>query len=242
MARPRKCRRVCGLPENRRFVPEVPGGEATVELNVDEYETLRLIDKEGLSQEECGVYMDIARATVQQIYQNARKKVAQALVEGLALQIDGGDYRLCDGVEMSQCQRQCCRRRQALLLARAKKEEPKMKIMIPLDEDQKSVCQVFARAPYFLCGDANGAQVLENPAVSAAGGAGLQAAQFIVDQQAQALVTMRCGQNAADIFAAADIKIFEADRAKDAAENLADCLGGKLAELTHFHAGYHGNR
>lgn len=242
MARPRKCRRVCGLPENRRFVPEVPGGDTAVVLNVDEYETLRLIDKEGLSQEECGVYMDIARATVQQIYQNARKKVATALVEGLALQIDGGDYRLCDGVELTQCQTQCWRRRQALLLARAKKEEPKMKIMIPLDEDKTSVCQVFARAPYFLCGDANGAQVLENPAVSAAGGAGLQAAQFIVDQQAQALVTMRCGQNAADIFAAADIKIFEADRAKSAAENLTDCLNGKLAELTHFHAGYHGNR
>lgn len=71
-------------------------------MAVDEYETLRLIDKEGFSQEECGKYMRIARTTVQQIYNNARKKVAIALVDGRPLKIEGGDYRLCDGAEQ-QC-------------------------------------------------------------------------------------------------------------------------------------------
>ena len=239
MPRPRKCRRVCNLPENRGFNPEIEGERPVMVLNVDEYETLRLIDKEGLSQEQCGVYMDVARATVQQIYQSARKKVAEALVDGLPIRIIGGQYRLCSGAEESGCCGKCCRR--TVQLPKEKEEHP-MRVMIPLDEDQKSVCPVFARAPYFLCGDENGAQVLENPAVSAQGGAGLQAAQFVVDQDAQALVTMRCGQNAADIFAAAQIKIYEADRAKDAAGNLSACLEGVLAELTHFHAGYHGIR
>ena len=73
--------------------------ERCICISVDEYETLRLIDKEGLSQEECGEQMEVARTTVQQIYNNARRKIAEALVEGAAIKIEGGDYRLCDGIE-----------------------------------------------------------------------------------------------------------------------------------------------
>ncbi|MDI9506633.1 MAG: DUF134 domain-containing protein [Clostridiales bacterium] len=103
MPRPRKFRKVCRLPDNRGFVPmrHIPDQEPVI-LNVDEYEALRLIDREGFSQEECGQYMNIARATVQQIYANARKKLADALVDGRLLTISGGHYRLCDGNE-SHC-------------------------------------------------------------------------------------------------------------------------------------------
>lgn len=84
MPRPRKCRKVCCLPNNDGFVPVRGGEELTpIVLNVDEYESIRLIDREGFSQEQCGEYMRIARTTVQQIYAAARKKLADALVEGL---------------------------------------------------------------------------------------------------------------------------------------------------------------
>ncbi len=100
MPRPRKCRKVCHLPETAEFVPAHGNDrDDAVVMTVDEYETIRLIDREGFSQEECGQYMHIARTTVQQIYNTARKKIAQALVEGRALKIEGGDYRLCDGRE-----------------------------------------------------------------------------------------------------------------------------------------------
>ena len=98
MPRPRKCRKVCHFPENLLFLPEMSGEEKTaIVLTVDEYETVRLIDREGLSQEDCAAFMGVARTTVQQIYACARKKLADMLVQGRPLQIQGGDYALCDG-------------------------------------------------------------------------------------------------------------------------------------------------
>lgn len=106
MPRPRKCRRVCRLPKTNEFSP-VTGSNETVVITVDEYETLRLIDKEGLSREECAEYMQIARTTAQQIYNDARKKIATALVLGYNIRIEGGDFLLCDE-EDNKC---CCKKR-----------------------------------------------------------------------------------------------------------------------------------
>lgn len=98
MPRPTKCRKVCMLPKTLAFVPaEVSKELQGVILTVDEYETIRLIDREGFSQEECGAYMQVARTTVQQIYTCARKKIATAIVDGLSIRIQGGNYQLCDG-------------------------------------------------------------------------------------------------------------------------------------------------
>lgn len=101
MPRPMKCRKVCCLPRNNEFVPirADDGVPETVLITVDEYETIRLIDNENFSQEECGEYMKVARTTVQMIYNNARKKIAHAFVNGLPIKIEGGDYKLCDGKE-----------------------------------------------------------------------------------------------------------------------------------------------
>ena len=98
MPRPRKCRRVCHFPGTLDFGPlGAPAEGPPVTLTVEEYEALRLIDREGLSQEQCGASMGVARTTVQQLYASAREKVAAFLVEGRALRIEGGDYRLCRG-------------------------------------------------------------------------------------------------------------------------------------------------
>lgn len=100
MPRPRKCRKVCRLPHTAEFRPvSANRTRSAVVLTVDEYETIRLIDKEGFNQEECGKYMQVARTTVQQIYTSARSKIALAIVDGLAIKIHGGDYQLCDGKE-----------------------------------------------------------------------------------------------------------------------------------------------
>lgn len=111
MARPRKWRKVCCLPESNRFGPlNAPiNQEHFVTMTIDEYETIRLIDLEGFTQEECANQMNIARTTVQGMYNDARKKIAESLVNGKVLRIEGGDYKLCDSLETS-CGSGCCRR------------------------------------------------------------------------------------------------------------------------------------
>lgn len=111
MPRPKKWRRVCCLPPAQEFTPvDMPcGRDGMVLMTVDEYETIRLIDHEGFSQEECSGYMQIARTTVQLVYNNARRKIAEALVDGRVLRIEGGEYHLCEGKE-AHCGCGGCRR------------------------------------------------------------------------------------------------------------------------------------
>jgi len=98
------------MPRVSVFAPIGEDADYVV-LTVDEYESIRLIDKQGFSQEECAAYMQVARTTAQQIYNSARKKIASALVDGKGLRIEGGDYRLCDGKEsfcgFGGCARHC---------------------------------------------------------------------------------------------------------------------------------------
>jgi len=115
MARPRKWRKVCSLPDSKRFGPLDSSADKDifVRMTVDEYETIRLIDLEGLTQEECAKQMNVARTTVQGIYIEARKKLAESLVNGKVLLIEGGEYRLCDEFEHGcgvGCRRQRNRR------------------------------------------------------------------------------------------------------------------------------------
>ncbi len=108
MPRSTKCRRVCQMPAHCRFSPEAPTEREAVTLTVEEFETIRLVDYLGLTQEDAAARMDVARATVQRIYAQARQKLAVFLVEGRGLSIDGGSYALCShsgcrGKNCGQC-------------------------------------------------------------------------------------------------------------------------------------------
>ena len=97
MARPQRCRRICREPEYPGFTPDGVPCANTVVLSVDEFEALRLVDYEKMTHGQCAAQMDISRTTVTEIYESARYKVADSLVNGKRLVITGGTYRLCDG-------------------------------------------------------------------------------------------------------------------------------------------------
>jgi predicted DNA-binding protein (UPF0251 family) len=99
------------MPGCSRFGPlDLCNHDDPIVMSVDEYETIRLIDLEALTQEACAVQMNVARTTVQGIYNDARKKLADSLVNGRLLLIEGGDYRLCGGDGQARPEG-CCHRR-----------------------------------------------------------------------------------------------------------------------------------
>ncbi len=96
MPRTTKCRKICSFPDFYSFVPEEAdaGNIETVMMSLDEYETLRLLDYEGLNQEEGALRMGVARTTVTAMYESARKKLVSAVVEGKRLRIAGGNIEI----------------------------------------------------------------------------------------------------------------------------------------------------
>jgi predicted DNA-binding protein (UPF0251 family) len=103
MSRPVKVRRVCAEPKYRRFVPSCGECKDPVILSTEEYEVMRHVDYQNMPHEECALKMEISRSTVTEIYESARTKIADALVNGKELCIEGGNYRVCDGGECSPC-------------------------------------------------------------------------------------------------------------------------------------------
>jgi predicted DNA-binding protein (UPF0251 family) len=94
MPRPRRFRRICFHPEVTYFKPAGVRMRLLREsvLTVDELEAIRLKDHEGRDQKEAARSMEVSQPTFQRIYESARKKIADALVTGKALRIEGGSY------------------------------------------------------------------------------------------------------------------------------------------------------
>jgi len=110
-----------------------------------------------------------------------------------------------------------------------------MKIAVSTEKGglEDMVFPVFGRCQTFTIVEAEkkikGASVIPNPAMSAAGGAGIMAAQSIIDQGVNAVITGNCGPNAYGIFARAGIKVYlGSGKVEDAVKALLD---GKLQEM-----------
>ena len=85
MPRPKRCRFIDRLPVYRSFSPDDIDASESVLMTVDEFETLRLLDNEGLTQKQCAARMNVSRTTVTAIYDSARKKIGDVLVNGKRL-------------------------------------------------------------------------------------------------------------------------------------------------------------
>ncbi len=120
-----------------------------------------------------------------------------------------------------------------------------MKVAIPVEDRslQSCVCQSFGRTPYFLIYDTKSgeAEFLENGAAASQGGAGIKAAQWVADKKVQALLTPRCGENAAAVLKSADIQIYKTS-GSSIQENIDAFKDNKLEVLEEIHSGFHNHR
>jgi uncharacterized protein len=96
MTRPKCCRQIGIMPEKTCFQPEgaILSSFKVVLLNLDEYEAIRLADLEGLYHEQAASRMNISRQTFGRIIEAARRKVADVLVNGKILKIEGGSVSM----------------------------------------------------------------------------------------------------------------------------------------------------
>lgn len=119
-----------------------------------------------------------------------------------------------------------------------------MKIAIPVDEKtlESNVCVSFGRTPYFLIYDVETKEsiFIDNSAATSTGGAGIKAAQIMVDNKASVLLTPRLGKNAADVIKSAEIKIYKTTTTS-AKDNIDAFIADKLTLLDEIHVGFHGH-
>ncbi len=117
-----------------------------------------------------------------------------------------------------------------------------MKLAIPVDEKDinSNVCISFGRTPYFMIYDTESkeAEFFDNEAASSPGGAGIKAAQSLVDKKIDVLLTPRCGGNAADVINGANVKMYKTST-ESIKTNIENFEAGKLSLLTEVHEGLH---
>lgn len=237
MPRPKKCRNVCHYPRILSFEPVgYEGGGEAVSLRVDEYEVLRLIDKEGFSQEECGDRMRIARTTVQMIYASARKKVADALVDGVPLHIGGGDYRLCDGANVFCANGGCFKR---ILNEKYKRQKGDTMMRVAVTYENGQIFQHFGHTENFKVYDIEDGRILASEVVDTNGSGHGALAGVLNALNVDALICGGIGGGARAALDAAGIKLYggvsgDADQAVEA------LLAGSLAFNPDVQCNHHG--
>lgn len=124
MPRPKHCRRIVAPPLMQGYKPfgiSAADSEPVI-LHFDEYEAIRLLDYEGLLQEQAAERMNVSRSTLTRIYEQARHSIASAFVAGRMIVIEGGNvefgkdwfrckkcHKLVDGKENHVRCHNCCR-------------------------------------------------------------------------------------------------------------------------------------
>ena len=225
MPRPQRCRRVCREPEYLSFRPDegLEGGE--VRLNIDEYEVLRLVDYERLTHAQCAAQMDISRTTVTEIYDSARQKIADSLVNGKHLIIEGGNYRLCDGSAGDVCG--CgCSKNEENENSIVTKGANTMRIAVTYDENG-DIFQHFGHTEKFKFYDVVDKKVVYEQVVDTNGSGHGALADFLAGNKVEVLICGGIGGGAQAALMEAGVLLYGGCRGK-ADEAVAALLNGSL--------------
>ncbi len=145
VGRPQKIRKIAGAPSVEGFIPKGPRRgrqlrgrgrfrrhEEDIFLLFEEYESIRLLDYEGLNQTAASEQMHVSRPTLTRIYQRARQKVAKAFIEGRVIRFEGGKVNF--KAEWYQCT-DC----ESIFNISEKKQEVMEEVMCPLCSGSKII-------------------------------------------------------------------------------------------------------
>lgn len=234
MARPSRCRRVCAEPAFDSFAPCGREAGEPVALTVDEYEVIRLVDYEKKTHVQCAAQMGISRTTVTEIYERARYKIADCIVNGKTLRIAGGNYHVCRGRAGDErgCGQRCrwaaqkqWRQRSGEDEVFAERNEDTMRIAATYEEG--NVFQHFGHTSQMKIYDVEEGKVIHEEVVDTAGSGHGALAGFLAGLKVDMLICGGIGAGARVALAEAGIELYPgvSGQADDA---VAAFLAGKL--------------
>ncbi|MBR5430251.1 MAG: DUF134 domain-containing protein [Firmicutes bacterium] len=209
MARPQRCRRICREPEYENFAPQGVSAAAPIQLSLDEFEVIRLVDLEKLTHEQCAARMDISRTTVTEICESAHTKLAACIVEGRSLLIGGGNYRLCDGSSPACPEGRCggCHWTPArTAYACITKGENVMRIAVTYENGQ--VFPHFGHTEQFKLYDVEEGKITAAQVVDTQGSGHGALAGFLAEHQVNALICGGIGGGAQVALESAGIRLY----------------------------------
>ena len=237
MARPSRCRRICSEPAYDSFRPDGISGEPEIVLTLDEYEVIRLIDLEKLTHEQCAQHMDISRTTVTEIYEAARGKVADCIVNGRPLLITGGNYRFCDGQTAGYCQKNC-RKARGTEQGSAVREKGAKEMRIAVTYEDGNIFQHFGHTEQFKFYDIEDGKITGEKMADTNGQGHGALAGFLANARVDALICGGIGGGAQMALAQAGIKLY-GGVSGSADEAVQAYLAGNLGFDPNVHCDHH---
>lgn len=225
MPRPNKKRRVCREPRHTDFFSETGADKSKncIQISVEEYEVIRLMDYMGMTQAKAAEQMQISRATVQALYTEARKKMARFLVEGIPLRIFGGDYSLCPvrccGLASGESNEQ---------VEGMAKEGAAVKMKIAVTYEDGQVFQHFGHTQQFKVYNVADGKIISTEIVDTNGQGHGALAGFLFGGGVDVLICGGIGGGARNALAEAGIELYPG-AVGDADAQVESFLAGKLA-------------
>lgn len=200
MARPSKTRFICKMPAHCRFTTE-GNPKNGINLTIEEYETIRLMDYLGMTQAECSKQMNVSRATVQALYTEARKKMSRFLVEGTYMEIGGGNFQLCS----SPCSATSCFQKQTQNKKKGKGDKT-MKIAVTYENGE--VFQHFGHTEQFKVYEVEDGKIISSEIVDTNGQGHGALAGFLFNSGIDILICGGIGGGARNALAEAGIQLY----------------------------------
>lgn len=194
MARPKKTKIIDRLPRYRCFGSQGHCDAPKIEMTLEEYETIALIDGQGLSQEEAAFQMSVGRTTVTALYKKARQKIADFLVHGKRLSIAGGCYAVEEKKEGNG------------IATVPSGKDNSMKVAISYENGE--VFQHFGQTPSFMIATLANGKITKTEVVETLGSSHRNLIPWLKERGVNALICGGIGGMAIDLLKESNIAVF----------------------------------
>ena len=189
---------VCKLPEYYSFTTRNIKKPISIELTLDELETIRLVDYQKLTHKQASEKMGISRTTVSEIYEIARFKIADFLINGKSINVRGGNYQLCNNDECKYCK----------IINQLEKGKGDLIMRVALPYESGNIFQHFGHCTQFMVYDILDKEIIKKELVSTNGKGHGYLGSFLYNIKVNAVICGGIGKGAQTVLTDNNISIY----------------------------------